>query len=130
MRGFDQNIRNGNSYALINSELRIPIVKYFYNRPLKSSFFENFQIAAFADAGTAWTGSDPYSNENSLYKRIIYNGPLKITVISVGEPMVSGVGFGFRTTLLGYFIKVDHAWGFVAGKNVDTVTYISLGLDF
>jgi hypothetical protein len=130
MRGFAQNIRNGNSYAVINSEVRIPIIRYFYNRPLKSAFFENFQLLAFADAGTAWTGSDPYSKDNSLNKRIIYNGPLKITVISVGEPIVSGVGLGFRTSLLGYFIKVDKSWGFEAGKNIGKFTYVSLGLDF
>lgn len=130
MRGFYQNIRNGNSYALINSELRVPIIKYFISRPMKSAFFENFQIAAFADAGTAWTGSDPYSKDNSLYKRIINNGPLKITVISVGEPIVSGIGFGVRSTLLGYFIKIDRSWGFEAGRNTGKITYISLGLDF
>jgi hypothetical protein len=130
MRGFQQNIRNGNSYAVINSELRIPVIRYFYNRPLKSAFFENFQLLAFADVGTAWTGSDPYSKDNSLNKHIIYNGPLKITVISVGEPIVSGIGLGVRTTLLGYFIKVDKSWGYEAGRNIGNYTYISLGLDF
>lgn len=130
MRGFPQNIRNGNSYAVINSELRVPIIRYLYNRPLKSAFFENFQLIAFTDVGTAWTGSDPYSKDNSLNKRIIYNGPLKITVISVGEPIVSGIGLGFRTSLLGYFIKVDKSWGYEAGRNIGNYTYISLGLDF
>src|SRR5262249_25084467 len=33
MRGFYQNIRNGNSFALINSELRIPIFTYLLNTP-------------------------------------------------------------------------------------------------
>jgi hypothetical protein len=130
LRGFSQNIRNGNSYALINSELRIPIIRYIFNTPVKSAFLDNLQIAAFVDAGTAWTGSDPYSDDNSLNKRIINNQPIKITVISVGEPIVGGFGLGLRTTLLGYFIKVDHAWGVEALNITGHFTYLSLGLDF
>jgi len=130
LRGFDQNIRNGNSYAVINSELRFPIIKYFYNRPLKSMFFENFQLVGFADIGTAWTGSNPYSKENSLNKRIIENGPIKITVINIGEPIVGGYGLGIRTYFLGYFIKIDHAWGVEAGHVISKLTYLSFGLDF
>ena len=42
LRGFEQNIRNGNSFALINSELRVPIFRYLLNRPIKSDFIRNF----------------------------------------------------------------------------------------
>ncbi|MDP6909620.1 MAG: hypothetical protein QF371_08945, partial [Flavobacteriales bacterium] len=38
MRGHPQNIRNGNSFAVINSELRWPIFRYLINRPIKSNF--------------------------------------------------------------------------------------------
>lgn len=130
MRGFDQNIRNGNSYAVFNSELRVPVFKYIYNRPLKSTFLENFQVVGFMDLGTAWTGSNPYSKENMLNKRIIYNGPFKIIVTNVGEPVVGGGGLGVRAYFLGYFIKLDRAWGFEAGNVISKVTYLSFGLDF
>ena len=40
VRGFYQNVRNGNSFALINNELRIPVFKYFSNKPMKSSFWK------------------------------------------------------------------------------------------
>ncbi|MBC8343742.1 MAG: hypothetical protein ISR55_09745 [Bacteroidetes bacterium] len=130
MRGFTQNIRNGNSYALINSEIRIPVFRYFSALPLKSAFIENFMIVPFADIGTAWTGSNPYSEENSLNKRVIKNNPLTITVITVGEPIVGGYGIGIRSSLFGYFVKLDHAWGFEGGYTYQNMTYISLGLDF
>ena len=130
LRGFNQNIRNGNSYALINSELRIPIFRYLYNRPLKSNFFDKFQIVAFADAGTAWTGLHPYSEENSLNKRIIKKNPFEITVITVGEPIVAGYGFGARTELFGYFIKFDYAWGIEGNEILGNMKYLSFGLDF
>jgi hypothetical protein len=130
MRGFPQNIRNGNSYAVFNTELRIPIFKYFSDLPLKSSFLENFMIVPFADIGTAWTGPNPYSEENSLHKRIIKNNPLTITVITVGEPIVGGYGIGVRSKLFGYYVKLDHAWGFEGGVTYQNLTYLSLGLDF
>ena len=49
MRGFTQNIRNGNSFALYNSELRLPIFRYLMNKPLKSDFLNNFQVVGFGD---------------------------------------------------------------------------------
>ncbi len=52
LRGFDQNIRNGNSFAVINSEIRFPIFRYFANRPIKSDFANNFQIVGFGDIGS------------------------------------------------------------------------------
>ncbi len=36
MRGHSQNIRNGNSYAVFNSELRVPIFTYLINKPIRS----------------------------------------------------------------------------------------------
>ncbi len=57
MRGFPQNVRNGNSFLLLNSELRVPIFRYLFNRPIRSDFLNNFQVVAFGDIGTAWTGN-------------------------------------------------------------------------
>jgi len=61
MRGFNQNIRNGNSFLVFNTELRFPIFQYFSKSPMSSSFLRNFQLVAFGDIGTAWTGPSPYS---------------------------------------------------------------------
>ena len=57
MRGFTQNIRNGNNFALINSEIRWPFVRYFAGHPLRSNFLNSLQIVGFGDIGTAWTGA-------------------------------------------------------------------------
>jgi hypothetical protein len=40
MRGFSQNVRNGNSFALINSELRWPVVKIFCRASITFQFPE------------------------------------------------------------------------------------------
>jgi hypothetical protein len=131
LRGFSQNIRNGNSVALFNSEIRWPVFNYFISRPLKSDFIANFQIVGFADIGTAWTGLTPYSSENFLNNQVIEKPPFTITVVSQREPIVAGYGFGFRSKLLGYFIRTDWAWNYEDGVFSDKpIFYLSLSLDF
>jgi len=130
LRGFDQNIRNGNSFAAINSELRFPIFRYFANRPLKSDFLNSFQIVGFGDIGTAWTGLNPYSTENSLFTQTIERPPLNITVIMQKEPIVGGFGCGLRTRVFGYFLRADLAWGVEDGVVLPAKFYFSLSLDF
>ncbi|MCF8299336.1 MAG: hypothetical protein K9J13_17435 [Saprospiraceae bacterium] len=130
MRGFTQNIRNGNSFAVLNSELRFPPFQFFSNKPIKSEFLNNFQIVGFGDIGTAWTGLNPYSNENSLYTKIIDQQPMYITIQTQREPMVGGYGFGVRSKLLGYFIRADWAWGVEDGIVQPSIFYLSLSLDF
>ena len=130
MRGFDQNIRNGNSFFVINSELRMPVFRYLANRPLKSDFLNNFQIVGFADVGTAWTGLSPYSEENALFTRTISRPPLLITVEMQKEPIVGGFGFGLRSRIFGYFLRADISWGVEDGVVQPSKFYFSLSLDF
>jgi hypothetical protein len=130
MRGFKQNIRNGNSFAVINSELRFPIIRYFANRPIKSDFLNNLQLVGFGDVGTAWTGMHPWTDDNFLFTERIRQAPMNITVKVQKEPIVGGFGFGARTRLLGYFIRGDVAWGVEDFKVQEAVFYLSLSLDF
>ena len=130
MRGFKQNVRNGTNFAVINSELRFPILKYFFQKPIKSDFFKNLQIAAFGDIGSAWTGLSPYDKENSFYKKEYYAKPLRVIVENQREPIVYGYGFGLRSRLLGYFIRADWAWGVDDGVVSKRIFYLTLSLDF
>ncbi len=131
MRGFNQNIRNGNNFLVINSEFRLPVFRYLLNKPIQSEFIKNFQVVAFGDLGTAWTGWNPYDKDNVLYTRYEESGPLRIKIQYEKDPIIGGVGFGARTKLLGYFIKGDLAWGIEDGKIKKTPKfYISMSLDF
>lgn len=130
MRGFKQNIRNGNNFVAINSELRFPVFRYLANRPLRSDLLNNFQVVAFGDLGTAWPGLNPYDSDNPLFTRIVRNGPLNIKLNLQKEPIVGGLGFGVRTRLLGYFLRGDLAWGVEDGVVLPSRFYLSLGLDF
>lgn len=130
MRGFKQNIRNGNSFLVYNSELRLPVFRYFINRPLKSEILNNFQIVGFADVGSAWEGWNPFSEDNSLFVHTIQNHPFTIIVRRQKNPIVGGFGPGLRTKLFGYFVKTDLAWGVEDGKILKPMFYFSLSMDF
>ncbi len=130
MRGFYANSRNGNSFAVINTEIRWPIFSYLYNKPIKSDLIENFQIIAFGDMGSAWTGPHPYSDENEFNRQTINTGNLEILVKNNKDPVVYGYGFGIRSRFLGYFVRLDWAWGVDDGVVLDRVFYLSLAMDF
>jgi hypothetical protein len=130
LRGFNQNIRNGNSFFVFNTELRWPVFRYFYNRPIRSDFLNNFQIVAFGDVGTAWTGSSPWSSDNQLFNTYIYRKFMFINVEMIKDPLVGGFGFGARTRLFGYFLRADLAWGVEDGTVKSPIFYFSLSLDF
>lgn len=130
MRGFIQNIRNGNSFALINSEIRWPFVRYFAGHPLKSNFLNSLQIVGFGDIGSAWVGRSPWSGENAWDNEIIETGSVKVVLDSNREPIVAGFGAGLRAQLMGYFIRADWAWGIENNYILPRVFYLSFSLDF
>jgi outer membrane protein assembly factor BamA len=131
MRGFLPNSRNGSSYALVNAELRIPLITMLTHRPPKSEILRNFMIVGFMDAGTAWDGLSPFSNNNPLFTTTYQNVTSEVVVQQYKTPVILGTGFGFRTSLLGYFLKLDVAWGLDTGVwTQKPLVYFSLGRDF
>lgn len=131
LRGFQRNIRNGNSFALLNSEIRFPVFKYFSRKPTMSSFWRNFQLVGFFDAGTAWQGKNPYSGENPLNTVYLFNPPtVAVKVNYFRDPLVAGYGGGVRLTLFGMFLRVNYGWGIETRVVQDPVWHFSLGTDF
>lgn len=132
MRGFKQNIRNGTSFALISTELRIPFVQLIAKKQVSKSFFNSLQLIVFGDFGTAWTGKTPYAEDNCLYTRYVNSGDISVKVKRQVEPFIGGFGLGLRAKLFGYFVRVDYAWGVEDYKIIDKrgMFLLSLGLDF
>ncbi|MEJ7609538.1 MAG: hypothetical protein WKF88_00005, partial [Ferruginibacter sp.] len=135
MRGFIQNIANGNNALVFNSEFRLPVFTTLFDKTINNAFIRNFQVTQFTDFGTAWNGGLGNIKRPEIGYNTSANPPfpgattVRIKAGGVG-PFAGGYGFGARTTLLGYFIKFDAGWpmsGFFRGK---PVTYFSLGLDF
>ena len=132
MRGFRQNIRNGNSFVVANTELRVPIFKYlFWKRTTLGSFWRNFQAVGFFDVGTAWSGKDPFSGDNPINTLTFSNPPtVNVTVNYFRDPLVAGYGFGARVLLFGMYLRGDYAWGIETRKIQDPVFHLGLGVDF
>ena len=128
LRGFKQNVANGNNAIVFNSEVRIPVFSSFINRPINNAFLRNFQLVQFIDLGTAWNGA--YNKPERPFVAYTAN-PVTVRVKAGGiGPFAGGYGFGARSTLLGYFLRLDAAWqmnSFFKGK---PQYHLALGLDF
>jgi outer membrane protein assembly factor BamA len=133
LRGFKQNIANGNNALVINSELRFPVFSTLINRPINNAFVRNFQVIQFFDLGTAWNGeynklarpSLTYASSDPL-PNFTY---LKSKAGGIG-PFAGSYGFGVRSMLLGYFLRLDAGWEmgrFFGGK---PILHFALGVDF
>jgi Tol biopolymer transport system component len=130
LRGFRENIRNGNSFALINSEIRWPFVRYIAGHPFRSNFLNSLQVIGFGDIGTAWSGKSPWSGNNAYDTQVVTNGPVEVTLDTNKQPIVGGMGFGARAQILGYFVRADWAWGVDNGYILPSIFYLSFSLDF
>ena len=131
LRGFDYNIRNGNSYLLSNIELRLPILNLIGIRNVKYSFLRDLQFVGFFDAGLAWHGKTPFEPNNPINNTTLESPPVIVVNIKYfRDPLVMGYGIGVRSTLLRYFVKLDYGWGIETGAIQNPKLYLSLGKDF
>jgi WD40 repeat protein len=131
MRGFVYNTQFGSRYVLMNAEFRIPF-RALYRQPISSSFLRNFQLVAFTDAGSAWTGDTPFSKNNSINTTVAggKGNPFTAQVRNYVNPFLVGYGIGARTLLLGYYVKADVAWGIKNNIVQSPMFYFTFGYDF
>ncbi|HEY8970932.1 MAG TPA: hypothetical protein VIM64_17625, partial [Puia sp.] len=135
LRGFKQNVANGNNAVVINSEFRLPLFSTLFNKPINNAFLRNFQIVQFFDIGSAWNGSPKNISRPTLTipsdDPNLGSGTLNVKLRAGGiGPFAGGYGFGARSTLLGYFLRFDAGWQmntFFGGK---PVLNVSMGVDF
>lgn len=134
LRGFDYATLYGNSVILGNAELRIPLIRALTSGPISSNFFRNMQLTAFYDIGTSWSGKPPFSAENSVRNRIVpenpSGSPFRVQVKEFLNPWLSSYGVGFRTVMLGYYMKLDLAWPVENYEVRDPRLHFTLGFDF
>jgi len=128
MRGFPQNVANGNNNVVLNSEFRLPVFSTLFNKPINNAFLRNFQLIQFVDLGSAWNGK---YNKLSRPEVVYGDTPAQVLIKAGGiGPFVGGYGFGARSTLLGYFLRLDAGWemnGFFKGK---PYLHFAMGVDF
>lgn len=130
LRGFKQNVANGNNAVVLNSEFRLPVFSTLFNKPINNAFLRNFQVIQFVDLGSAWNGAyDKIERPSQIYTSQAGDVRVRLKAAGVG-PFVGGYGFGVRSTLLGYFLRLDAGWemrGIFRGK---PLMHFAMGVDF
>jgi hypothetical protein len=130
IRGFNYNVRSGNTFAILNTEFRWKVFADLFRINSRSEFINNLMLAGFLDIGSAWYGLSPFDKGNPNNVQVIYNGPMVITVYNHKQPFVLGTGCGLRTSFFDYYIKFDQAIGIDNGKWGHLINYLTIGLDF
>jgi len=118
MRGFDYNEKNGTKYALMNYELRFPLIRYLVTGGLPIAL-QNITGAMFVDVGSSWT-------DDKAYRFFTKDDQGNYTA----DDLLMGTGFGARIILFGLPLKFDVAWAFNGQAFSIPMYYISLGGDF
>lgn len=132
LRGFKMNKLSGSSHLLLNVELRVPVKSLIGPNTSRSQLLNSFQLIGFFDTGSAWTGSTPFSRTNG-FNTNVYGGntnPFQATVTDFRNPFLFGYGFGARANVVGYFIKLDYAFGIENDEIRSPITYLTIGYDF
>jgi outer membrane protein assembly factor BamA len=134
LRGYKQSARTGNNFAVFTTELRLPVLTTFMKRPIQSAVLKNLQLVAFADAGAAWKGFLPTTDNMTATYTYPQVGapPVGLNNVSlifnINSGLALGYGAGLRTSLFGYFMRLDAAWNIDGIKQ--PIIYFALGTDF
>ncbi|MBK7788942.1 MAG: hypothetical protein IPJ54_10270 [Saprospiraceae bacterium] len=67
--GLQSNIRNGSSYALLNTEFRLPLFMYLLGKD-KGIYAAKLPANCLFDAGLAWYGAGPIALKTPQFCRV------------------------------------------------------------
>ncbi len=118
MRGFRLGARSGTHFALVNAELRLPLIAVVGSPPGPVLPFEG---VLFADGGLFWGGP---GNDKLRFVTRDDAGQRRL------DDLLVGAGGGVRTALFGFPVRLDVAWPFT-GQNFGAARlYASAGYSF
>ncbi len=117
LRGYRYAERIGNRYALLNMELRFPLIRAIITGGVPM-VFQNILGVAYLDIGSAW-----FNDKNLRLTEILPNGE------RVFKDVLTGAGFGIRTYFL-FMWRWDVAWRYDLQHWSKPVYYWSFGFDF
>lgn len=130
LRGFNYATLFGNNVMMMNVELRIPIVQALTNAPVSSTFLRHLQFVGFYDIGTSWSGQSPFSEGGSANYDQVKSGTIQVNIKNYLNPWLYSYGVGMRSTMLGYYVKIDVAWPVKNYEVSNPRWFITLGFDF
>ena len=114
------------------------VYRYFrrlLNKPINNAFLRNFEVIQFFDLGSAWNGKyNKISRPEITYGGLNDpNNPTPVTAIfkagGIG-PFAGSYGFGIRSTLLGYFLRLDAGWQMNTFFGEKPLWQFAMGFDF
>jgi len=119
LRGADYYERIGTRYALLNVELRVPLVDYFIARFPLPLGVAGIRGAGFLDVGSAW-------NSDKRFRATEKNANGE----TVLRDIIAGYGWGFRANLGIFLLRMDSVWRTnLAGSSKPRYLF-SFGTDF
>lgn len=119
IRGAEINTQNGTYFGLVNAEFRFPLFAALLPGPIPLFPLYNIQGVGFVDAGTVRGGVVDEDLEDVLDEFRFFDH----------NDVMIGAGFGLRTILLGYPVRLDWAWPYNGDFGRRRV-YFSIGFDF
>ena len=119
LRGQDYYGLSGDRYALLNWELRFPMIQYFAMKYPLPLVLGNITGAVFYDMGATWFGSD-------------FKGGTSEGGRDRLEDIKTGFGLGMRMNLFGWaLLRYDLAWATdFYDVSAHPTSYFSFGADF
>ena len=111
---------------------KIPLVKALFNNEVSSEFLNNFQLISFFDLGSSWDENSPFSSQSDVNTWIIKEpgSVFQAEIENSKNPWLASYGFGIRSLITDYYIKLDIAKpieDYTVGK---TKIHFSIGYSF
>ncbi|MGA7305172.1 MAG: peptidase S9 [Rhodothermales bacterium] len=119
IRGAEINTQNGTYFGLANAEFRFPLFAALLPGPIPLFPLYNLQGVGFIDTGTIRGGVKDEATEDLLDQFRFFGH----------KDLMVGMGFGLRTIMLGYPVRLDWAWPYNGDFGKRRV-YFSIGFDF
>jgi Tol biopolymer transport system component len=119
LRGADYYERIGTRYALLNVELRVPLVDYFIARFPLPLGIAGIRGAGFLDAGSAWNSDKRFraTQKNAAGETVL-------------RDILASYGWGFRANLGIFLLRMDAVWRTNLAHSSKPRYLFSFGTDF
>lgn len=132
LRGYNLKKFDGYKALVINSEIKIPLIKTVIGKSITSKFLNNLQLIGFFDLGSSWNINSPFSKKNDVNTWFIREpgSVFQAEIENSKNPWLASYGFGLRSYIMDYFIKLDIAKPIEDYKLGQTKFHLSLGYSF
>ena len=132
LRGYNLKKFDGFKALVINSEIKIPLIKTVIGKSVTSKFLNNLQLIGFFDLGSSWNINSPFSKKNDVNTWFIREpgSVFQAEIENSKNPWLASYGFGLRSYIMDYFIKLDIAKPIEDYKLGQTKFHLSLGYSF